>query len=101
MRQCENQLRNFHVSISLLCLHLVVAHLVVTNIRLIFMQAVSNVDILETPTDLISFVNGASSDYLLIVETHHRYDTMIIFTHWSIKCAEDLYALSYHHSSFF
>lgn len=62
---------NIHDEILFQCIFLPVDHVVDNDVRLIFIQAASNVDILETPTDLISFINGASSDYLLIVETHH------------------------------
>ena len=37
-------------------------------------KAASNVDSIETPTDMIAFLEGAASDYLLIVETHHWFD---------------------------
>lgn len=35
------------------------------------LQAASYVDSLETPSDLISFINNAPSEYLLVVQTHH------------------------------
>lgn len=44
----------------------------------------SNVDSLEPPTDLISFINDAPSDYLLIVETHHWWGCINVY--WFVQC---------------